>query len=41
VGAKPDDVITSLLAESTLMRERDALRKQVEDLDKQLILLCQ
>lgn len=40
-GAKPDEVITSLVAESKQIDEREALKKQVDDLDKQLSALTE
>jgi polyhydroxyalkanoate synthesis regulator phasin len=40
-GAKPDEVISSLIAQAKLAQERDTLRKQVDDLDKQLSALTE
>lgn len=40
-GAKPDDVIPSLLSQSKLVQERDVLKKRVDDLDKQLSALTE
>ncbi|NUY02371.1 hypothetical protein [Paraburkholderia youngii] len=40
-GVKPDDVITSLVAESKLIDEREALKRQVDELDKELSALTE
>jgi polyhydroxyalkanoate synthesis regulator phasin len=40
-GAKPEDIISSLVSESKLVQERDALKKRVDDLDKQLSALTE
>ncbi|MCX4176697.1 MULTISPECIES: hypothetical protein [Paraburkholderia] len=40
-GAKPDDIISSLVSQSKLVQERDALKKRVDDLDAQLSALTE
>jgi uncharacterized membrane-anchored protein YhcB (DUF1043 family) len=40
-GVKPDDVISSLLAQAQVAQERDTLKERVADLDKQLSALTE
>jgi len=40
-GIRPDEVITSLIAESKLIDEREALKRRVGDLDKELSALTE
>ncbi|TCG05365.1 hypothetical protein BZM27_34300 [Paraburkholderia steynii] len=41
IGAKPEDVISSLIAQARVAQERDALKRRVDDLDKQLSALTE
>ncbi|MFM0009150.1 hypothetical protein [Paraburkholderia sediminicola] len=40
-GVKPDEIISSLVSQSKLVQERDALKKRVDDLDAQLSALTE
>jgi polyhydroxyalkanoate synthesis regulator phasin len=41
LGAKPNDIITSLASQSKLVQGRDALKKRVDELDAQLSALTE